>query len=66
MRPRGSVIRLVAERKITALRTEMRQVSMGQRSRPLSPGSARGLVGCVGLLTPLPCLSTLSITSGYE
>ncbi|CAG5921096.1 unnamed protein product [Menidia menidia] len=37
MRPRGSVIRLMVERKMTAPGTEIRQVSMGQRPRPLAP-----------------------------
>lgn len=37
MKPRGSVIRLVAERKMTAPRTEERQVLVGQRPQPLIP-----------------------------
>lgn len=37
MRPRGSVIRLVVERKMTAPRTEERQVPVGQPPQPLIP-----------------------------
>lgn len=41
MRPRGSVIRSVVERKMTAPRTEERQVPVGRRPQPLSPPGLR-------------------------
>lgn len=66
MRPRGSVIRLVVERKMTAPRTGDRQFPGGtETATSHSPGSAQRLVGRVSLLTPPPpLLQHAHITSG--
>lgn len=42
MRPQGSVIRLVVERKMTALRTEERQFLVGERPQPPIPLGLHG------------------------
>ncbi|KAI9521741.1 hypothetical protein NQZ68_003896 [Dissostichus eleginoides] len=59
MRPAGSVIRSVAERKMTAPRPEERQVPVGRRPQPLCPLGLTGTGGTCQSVSP-PCFNTLS------
>lgn len=66
MRPRGSVIRSVAERKMTAPRTEERQVPVGQRPRPPTPLGLYGDWWDVSVLLAHPPASPLASTRSHN